>query len=82
MALNSEERYQQELYEEKRKQDQTEIDRLNERLDQQQSTINHLNNHIDKLTEQRDQINGAINLYNTGERSVGVTLDTIRGVMR
>ena len=96
MTLNGEEKYRQALYEEKRKEDQLTITDLTNRLKRAEVTIfglerdlehsyntnTHLSNTIDRLIQQRDEINEAIRLYNTGERLVGVTLDAIRAVLR
>lgn len=96
MPLNSEEKYRQALYEEKRKEDQLTITDLTNRLKRAEVTIfglerdlehsyntnTHLNNTNSELIKQRDEINEAIRLYNTGKRLEGVTLDDIRGIMR
>lgn len=81
MTLNGEEKYRQALYEEKRKADHAEIALLEQQLKHCQNTNRYLDDYVDKLLNQRDLVNGAIALYKTGERSEGITLDTIRGVM-
>lgn len=54
---------------------------LEEELRHARNVNDHLNNYVDKLVEQRDQVNGAINLYVRGKRKEGVTLDSIRSIM-
>ena len=77
MPLNGEEKYIQALYEEKHKENEAEIALLKQQLQHCQNTHEYLNDYIDKLTEQRDQINGHIQLFVTGERKEGITLDSI-----
>lgn len=61
--------------------DSRDIAMLEEELRHTRNVNDHLNNCVDKLVEQRDQVNGAINLYVRGKRKEGVTLDSIRSIM-
>lgn len=87
MALNAEEKYRQKEYELKQQRDQSladerEIIMLEEELNLTRNRLDQANHYIDKVIEQRDRVNGAINLYKRGKRSEGITLDDICMIMR
>lgn len=88
MPLNAEERMRQAEYEANRRHfarptpEQLEIASLEEELNVTRNLNDQLEHIIDKQIDKLDRINGAISFYESHERSAGITLDTIRGIMR